>query len=246
MAKMAAPAPAAAAEDAVAFAAMPVLERAEVEAEVVMATVETSGTAVTYQVPGSTTVPADGAPHKVAVATFELAPELDYVAAPKLVEAAYRRAKVANDSAYTLLPGSANLFDGDEFIGTTELELTAPNGELELYLGTDDRVRVERELKRREVDKKLLGDRRRLRYGYEITLENLLTNEAKITLHDQIPVPRHEDIKVKLEFVEPKPAEQTELNLLEWTLALEPGGKQAVRFDFTVEHPREMRLVGLP
>jgi uncharacterized protein (TIGR02231 family) len=246
MAKMAAPAPAAAAEDAVAFAAMPVLERAEVEAEVVMATVETSGTAVTYQVPGSTTVPADGAPHKVAVATFELAPELDYVAAPKLVEAAYRRAKVANDSAYTLLPGSANLFDGDEFIGTTELELTAPNGELELYLGTDDRVRVERELKRREVDKKLLGDRRCLRYGYEITLENLLTNEAKITLHDQIPVPRHEDIKVKLEFVEPKPAEQTELNLLEWTLALEPGGKQAVRFDFTVEHPREMRLVGLP
>jgi len=249
MAKMAAPAPAAAVEDAMFTlaerkAAMTGAD--EVEAEVMMATVETSGAAVTYRVPGVTTVPADGAPHKVTVARFELTPELDYVTAPRLVEAAYRRAKTANDSPYTLLPGSANLFDGDEFIGAAELELTAPNGELELYLGTDDRVRVERELKRREVDKKLIGDRRRLRYGYEITLENLLPVEAKITLHDQIPVPRHEGIKVKLESAEPKPIERTELNLLDWELALKPGEKQIVRFDFTVEHPRDMRVVGLP
>ena len=219
---------------------------ADEEAQVVMATVETTGTAVTYQVPGTVTVPADGAPHKVTVTCFELAPELDYVTAPKLIEATYRRARVANESAYTFLPGSANLFDGDEFIGTTKLELVAPGGELEIYLGTDDRVRVKRKLERREVDKKLLGDRRRLRYGYEIMLENLLPNEIQVALQDQIPVPRHEDIKVKLEFVEPKPAEQTELNLLEWTLALEPDSKRVARFDFTVEHPREMRLVGLP
>jgi uncharacterized protein (TIGR02231 family) len=218
----------------------------EAEAEVVMATVESSGAAVTYQVPGTVTVPADGAPHKVAVARFELMPELDYVTAPKLVEAAYRRAQVANDSPYTLLPGPANLFAGDEFIGATELELIAPQGEMELYLGTDDRVKIERELKRRDVDKKLIGDRRRIRYAYEITLENLLPTEARVTLHDQIPVPRHEDIKVKLESTEPQPTEQADLNLLDWELTLAPGEKQVVRFDFAVEHPRGMSLLGLP
>ncbi len=67
MAKMAAPAPAAAVEDAMFTlaerkAAMTGAD--EVEAEVMMATVETSGAAVTYRVPGVTTVPADGAPHK--------------------------------------------------------------------------------------------------------------------------------------------------------------------------------------
>ena len=218
----------------------------DVGAEVVTATVEASGAAVTYQVPGIVTVPADGAPHKVTVARFELTPELDYVAAPKLVEAAYRRARVTNDSPHTLLPGPANLFTGDEFVGTTGLELVAPQGEIELYLGADDRVKVGRELKQREVDKRFIGDKRRLSYGYEITLENLLPAEAKVTLHDQIPVPRHEDIKVKLGSAEPKPAEQTELNLLDWELTLAPGEKQAVRFDFTVEHPRGMSLVGLP
>jgi uncharacterized protein (TIGR02231 family) len=218
----------------------------ETEAEVVVAAVEASGAAVTYQVPGTVTVPADGAPHKLTVARFELTPELDYVAAPKLVEAVYRRAQVSNDSPYTLLAGPAHLFAGDEFIGTTELELTAPQGEIELYLGADDRVRVERELKRRAVDKRLVGDRRRLRYGYAITLKNLLPVEVQVTLHDQIPVPRHEHIKVKLESAEPRPAEQTELNLLEWELTLAPEEEQVVRFDFSIEHPRGMSLLGLP
>jgi uncharacterized protein (TIGR02231 family) len=218
----------------------------EKEAEVAVATVDTSGAAVTYQISGSVTVPTDGAPHKVAVARIDLEPELDYVTAPKLVEAVYRRAQVTNDSPYTLLPGPANLFVGDEFIGVTELDLVASQGEIELYLGPDDRVKVERELKRREVDKKLIGDKRRLHYAYEITLENLLPTEVKITLHDQIPVPRHEDVKVKLSSTEPAPAEQSKLNLLDWEFELEPGEKQIVGFGFTVEHPRGMQLVGLP
>jgi uncharacterized protein (TIGR02231 family) len=133
------------------------------------------------------------------------------------------------------LPGPANLFVGDEFIGATELDL-----------GADDRVKVEYELKRRDVDRRLVGDKRRLRYGYEVRLENLLPSEAKITLHDHIPVPRHEDIKVKLESVQPDPTQHTELALLDWELTLASGEKQAVYFDFVVEHPRGMTLTGLP
>jgi uncharacterized protein (TIGR02231 family) len=217
-----------------------------VEAEVAMARVDTSGAAVTYHVTGTVAVPADGAPHKVSVTHYSLHPRLDYVAAPKLVEAAYRRAKVTNDSPYTLLPGTANLFAGEEFIGATQLELTAPQGEIELYLGADDRLKVERELKRREVGKQLIGGKRSLRYGYEIRLENLLPFEAKVTLHDQFPVSRHEDIKVRLESADPKPTQQTELNLLDWELNLAAKEKRTIRFDFAVEYPQGMNLIGLP
>jgi uncharacterized protein (TIGR02231 family) len=244
----AAPAPAALATVAFRDAA-PVAGEAEelvLEAEPVMAEVRTTGAAVTYQVPGTATIPADGTPHKVTVARLELQPKSDYVTAPKLVQAAYRRARTPNASPYTLLPGPANLFVGDEFIGATELDLIAPQEEIELYLGADDRVKVEYELKRRDVDKRLIGDKRRLRYGYEVRLENLLPDETKITLHDHIPVPRHEDIKVKLESAQPEPTQKTELALLDWELTLPPGEKQTVRFDFVVEHPRGMKLTGLP
>jgi uncharacterized protein (TIGR02231 family) len=175
-----------------------------------------------------------------------LNPLLDYVTAPKLVQAAYRRAKVENDSPYTLLPGQANLFSGPEFIGSIPLELTAPQGEIELYLGTDDRIKVERELKRREVDKTLLGGRRRVHYGYEIKLENLTPNQAKIELQDQLPVGRHEEIKVRLESAEPKPQDLSELNLLKWEFELASKEKQTVRFNFSVEYPQAMEITGLP
>ncbi len=226
--------------------AVPELEPAPIAAEEITASVSTTGAAVTYEIPVAASIPSDGAPHKVTVARFSLQPRLDYVAAPKLVEEVYRRARAANDSPYLLLPGAANLFMGEEFIGATSLELIAPQGEIELYLGVDDRVKIELELKRREVDKTIIGGKRRVRFGYEVTLENLLLTEAAITVHDQIPVSKDEAIKIKLEAAEPKPTEQSELNLLDWELTLAPKAKQTLRFDFSVEAPQGMDVMGLP
>jgi uncharacterized protein (TIGR02231 family) len=201
--------------------------------------------AVTYQAAGTANIPPDGQPHRVTVARFPLQPRLDYVSAPSLVQAVYRRARLVNDSPYALLPGQANLFAGDEFVGATSLELTAPQGEIELFLGVDDRVKVERELKRHDVDKTMIGGKRRLHYAYEIKLENLLSVPAALTLHDQVPVSRHEEIKVRLDAADPKPARQTELNLLDWELTLAPKEKRVVRFEYTVEHPATMQVMGL-
>jgi uncharacterized protein (TIGR02231 family) len=210
------------------------------------ARVDSSGAAVTFSVPGKVGIPDDGAPHKVNVASYTLVPRLDYIAAPKIVEATYRRAKLINDSLYTLLPGQANLYHGEEFIGSTQLELTAPQGEIELYLGVDDRIKVKRELKRRDVDKRLIGGKRHIVYGYETTLENLLSAPAQVTLKDNTPVSRQEDIKVRLEYTEPRPAEQTELNELTWEFVLQVKEKRAVRYDFSVEYPQGMEVLGLP
>jgi uncharacterized protein (TIGR02231 family) len=218
----------------------------EKEAEVSQAWVDASGAAVTYHVPGTVSIPSDRQPHKVTITRFSLPPQLDYVTAPRLVEAVYRRATLTNDSDYTLMPGQANLFSGEEFLGSTRLELTAPRGEIELYLGVDDRIKVERELKRREVDKRLIGGRRRLVYGYEICLENHLPASAQVSVHDQIPVARHEDIKVHLDSTDPRPNEVDELGEITWKLTLQPDQEQTIRFDFSVEYPQAMEVTGLP
>jgi uncharacterized protein (TIGR02231 family) len=209
------------------------------------AQVESSGAAMTYMVSGRTSLPSDGEPHKVTITRLSLPPRLDYVAAPKLAQAAYRRVRVTNDSSYVLLPGAANLFAGDEFLGIARIELAPPGSELELFVGVDDRIRVERELKRRDVDKTLIGGKRRVHFAYEITLENLLTREARVLLRDQLPVAGHEEIRVRLESAEPRPSAQSELNLLDWELILPPRQKRGVRFDFSVEYPQGMDIIGL-
>ena len=217
-----------------------------VEMEAVTASVESAGASVTFRLPQKASIPADGEPHKVTVAMTQLEPKMDYITVPKLAEFAYRRATVTNSSELMLLPGKAALFVEGDFIGSTPLKLIAPGEEFELYLGIDDRVYVKRELKAREVDKKLLQDKRKLHYGYEIELRNLRADKIALEVHDQLPVSRHESIKIKLESGDPKPFEQTEMNELTWEMSLEPNAKRFVRFDFSVEYPREITVAGLP
>lgn len=242
----AAPAPAEQAElaDALAFG-MQSMAPPVVEAEIATAEVETSGVAVTFKISGATDIPNDGAPHKTTIQTFDLEPKVDYLAVPKHTDAVFRRLTVTNTTAAPFLAGPGNLFVGEEFIGTTHLDY-APSGEkMELLFGVEERITVNRELVRREVDKTFLRDNRQLRYGYKIEVQNLLGAAATVEVHDHIPVSRHEQIKVKLEQATPEPAEKSDLNLLEWQVNLPPSGKVVVQYVYLVEHPRSLQVVGL-
>jgi len=242
MAPQAAPMPA----GAMPKAARGAPEPEEQELAVDSAAVSESGAALTYQLAGSADVPGNNEPRKVTVATLNFKPIVTYVTAPKREEVCYRRAEIKNDSQYSLLPGRAQLFEGEEYLGATALEFVAPGQSFELALGADERLRVERKLAARDVDKAfIIGDRRRIRYGYTIELENLRDAPQPVTVRDQIPVARDEQIKVKLEAADPKPTEQAELGQLEWRLTLDKGAKRTIRFDFSVEHPRAMDVIGL-
>lgn len=217
----------------------------EAPAEVEVAEAQDSGTAVTFAVSGSVDIPGDGTPHKTTIGQHDLTPQLDFLAVPRHTDAVYRRAKFNNTTAAPLLPGPASLYAGDEYIGQNRLEYTPTGAEVELILGVEERVTVKRELVRREVDKRLLRDVRQVIYGYEIELENLLPTSARVTVQDQYPVSRHDQIKVRLDRVAPEPVEQTDLHILKWRIDLAPAEKKIIRYDYQVEHPRALQVIGL-
>lgn len=209
------------------------------------ATIEQRGAAVSYRIERPVAVPSDGSPHTTAITTLELPARLDYITAPKLAEEAYLRATVRNASQASLLPGAASVFHEDEFVGRVTLDHVAPQEEFELQLGIDERIKVERELVRRTVEKNLIGNNRRTQVAYRITVTNLLPRQARVTVLDQIPVGRHESIKIRLQEVNPRPSEQTDLNQLTWTLDIGPQQKQEISYLFVVEHPRDLNVIGL-
>ncbi|HLF90434.1 MAG TPA: DUF4139 domain-containing protein, partial [Anaerolineales bacterium] len=215
------------------------------DAVIAQAEISEGGASVSYKIGDGIDIPGDNSPRKTMIALFNLPPRFDYVTSPRLVSAAYRRVKAINESQYMLLPGQAQLFEGDDYIGKTRIERITPGQEIELYFGVDDRIFIERELVKRETDKKLLGDQRRIRFAYELKLENHTGESQSILVWDQIPVSRHESIKVKLESSEPKVNKQDDLNRLEWRLDLGAGAKQTIRYEFVVESPREMQIIGL-
>ncbi|WP_258906579.1 mucoidy inhibitor MuiA family protein [Actinokineospora sp. UTMC 2448] len=214
-------------------AAMAMPAPAAVAAET--AAVEHGVTANTYRPRRPVAVPADGSAHRATVAALELDARVDHVTAPVQGPEVYLRATAVNTSEHTLRPGRAALFHDAEYVGATRLDAWAPGEELELALGVDDRVRVERELVRRSTGKAVLGGTRRLEAAYRTTVTNHSPRQARVAVVDQVPVSRHESVVVRDVTLRPEPAERDELGRVTWRLDLAPGASAdldlAVRVD---------------
>jgi uncharacterized protein (TIGR02231 family) len=209
------------------------------------ASVDASGSSLVFRLGHGADVPGGGDPRTVTIGQFALKPEIDHVSAPRLNAVCYRRAKGVNTSPYVLLPGPAQIFEGQAYLGAITLDYIARGQEVELFLGSDGQVQIERELTAREVDKNFFGDRRRTRFGYAIKVHNLRADPTVLVVRDQLPVATDEQIKVKLESAEPKPTNHSDLNQLEWRLPLDAGAQAELRLTFSVEHPRGMAVTGL-
>jgi uncharacterized protein (TIGR02231 family) len=229
---------------AAADAAAPAAFAGAAEVAVATATVEQGVAATVYRPVRQIAVPSDGSAHRTTITTAELPARLDHVTVPLRGPEAYLRATVVNASEHTLLPGPAAIFHDTEYVGTTGLEPWAPGEEVELALGIDDRVRVERELIRRSTGKAVLGGTRRHEAAYKITVGNYGPRRASVAVTDQVPVSRDEAIVVREVKLDPKPAEQTELGEVTWKLSLDPNQTAELTLSFRVDVGKDVQLAG--
>ncbi|MFC9997440.1 mucoidy inhibitor MuiA family protein [Nocardia sp. NPDC127526] len=206
--------------------------------------VEHGAAATTYRPARPVAVPSDGTAHRATVAVIDLAATLDHVTAPVHGPEAFLRATAVNTSEHTLRPGKASVFHESEFVGTTTLEVWAPQEEIELNLGVDDRIRVERDLIKRTAGKAVLGGTTRRELGYRIKVGNYGRRATKVTVLDQIPVSRDDGITVKDVACRPDPKQRTDLGELTWELPLDPSATAEITVGFRVDIARGVELRG--
>ena len=160
-------------------------------------------------------------------------------------------AKVTNDTELVFLPGDVQVFLDGAFVGSSSIDLVGPTEHFELYLGVDERIRVERRQLNAKVDVSVLpgihGKMKTIDYEYLTTLENRRSSPSEITIIDQLPVSQHDEIKVEQVVFDPKPREQDEEKpgVHRWTLSLPPSGKQSVKLSYRVKHPVDFVVDGL-
>lgn len=225
--------------------ATPEMALAPIQAETATAKVSREGGTVSFQVGGNSNIPSDGTPHKVTIFSENYRFKPEYIAVPRLVSFAYLQAVVVNPmTGATLLPGKANIFRDNTFVGTVPLDNISPGAEFKLNLGIDEGLKIDRELVERQVDKKLIGNQRRTSYAYRLSVTNLQQVQVHLTLKEQLPVSRNEQIKVRSTLTNPKIV-AGEMGLLEWIMSLQPQEKQELYYQFVVEHPPELTVRGL-
>ena len=215
-----------------------------VAAQTVVAEVFREGSTATFKLSSGGNIPSDGAPHKTTIFNDDFPCSFEYVAVPRSLSFAYLQANVKNTANGAMLPGKANIFRDNTFVGITQLENVAPGQEFALNLGIDEGLKIERDLIERHVDKKLIGNNRRMTYGYRIVITNLQNQETNLKLTEQLPISRNEQIKVRFSRSNPQ-IQLSDMGILEWTLTLPPQGKREIYYQFIVEHASELTVVGL-
>jgi len=216
----------------------------EIEAEPEIAILREDGASAAYELVRALSVPSDGRPHRGTIAVPEYSVKLMHFAVPARVGTAYLRATLINDDL-VLLAGPVNVYRDGALVGTSELPFVPPGQEFSFFLGADESVRLTRDLVQREVDKNFIGNVRRQSRGYRIKLENLKPHRVFLTVLDQIPVSRHENLKVKPRFSDPQPVIE-ELGSVRWELSLPARSQRELHYEYHVESPREQTIDGLP
>jgi uncharacterized protein (TIGR02231 family) len=189
-------------------------------------------------------VPADGTKHRTTVATFSFEAQLDHVTAPAVTLDAHLRATVTNSSGQVLLGGPVATFLDGAFVGTSAIEQTAPGADIELALGVDDRVVVERELAERAAHKSRFGTGRGAVERWTITVTNRRTTPTRVTVRDRIPVSRAAEVKVVDVAFTPEPSERDDLGRIEWVTKILPGATWEAIVRFGLEYPKDVTVTG--
>ncbi len=218
------------------------------EAQVAVATVETQGPAVTFTLPKPATIASDWQPQKVPISSQRLSANLAYEATPRLTPYAFLRAKVTNTTEGLYLPGPVSVFLDGAFVTTAALKQVAPGEEFDLYLGVDERVKVEHKHLKERVEVSLLpglrGKTKSTNYEFLTTLENFTGRKVAVTVFDQVPVSDREEIVVESIKQTPSEVEKDpeKPGVFRWVFELGPSQKHELRLSYRVRHPVDMQI----
>jgi uncharacterized protein (TIGR02231 family) len=211
-------------------------------------TVEAMGTSYVFATPGVNDIPSDGEPHKIPIAFEKLAAQFEYTAVPRLKPHAYLRAKVTNTTEYPFMAGDINIFFGNNFVGGSAIGTVIPSEKFDASLGVDEGIKITR---KKQKDLTEDGKRVKKTYSYIVKVKNLKKEAETVTVYEQWPVSKNDQIKVKL--VSPKfddekaewGVKERPNGVIEWKMRLAPQKEQEMTLEYQVEYPRGASISGL-
>jgi uncharacterized protein (TIGR02231 family) len=205
-------------------------------------TVQQKQTTVEFTLDVPYTTPSNGEVYTIIIAEDEMEANYTYQTIPKLEEAAYLNAKIANWTQYNLLSGDINLYFENTYVGKSNLDTSSPSDTLDISLGRDRSVQIERTeidnfRKRRSIANKQIDQR-----AYRLSIRNSKTEPINITLFDQVPISQNKDIEI--EDIETSGGQlNEETGQVVWTLQLTPNEVVERTISYQVKYPKDRYVV---
>lgn len=187
------------------------------------------------------TVPSDGKGHVIALQSEQLKTKYNYLIIPKLEQSAFLIARITDWEKINLLPGNANIYFNNTYVGKTYLNPLTLSDTLSVSMGRDRSIEVKRELLADKSTDKILNAKAHKTMSYTIDVRNTKAIGIEIILKDQVPLSSDDDVKV--EVLEQSAAQLNEdTGILTWRETLASKQKKTWTFGFEVSYPKDEPL----
>ncbi len=187
------------------------------------------------------TLPSDAQPYIMDVEEHSLKADYRYISVPVLEKSAFLIACINEWEDLNLVEGNANVYLNGIYVGQSYINPNEISDTLQISLGRDSRIQIDRVKQKEYSSKQLMGSKRKATYVYEISIKNNHAMPINIEIQDQLPVSNNQDIEVTPD--ELSGAVHTTLSgLLDWNYIIDPGKVKTIKLGYTVKYPKNVVL----
>jgi hypothetical protein len=199
-------------------------------------------TTVEIQVAEPYSIKTNGERTLVDLKTYEIPAAYRYTAIPKLDKDAFLLAEISDWSQYNLLEGESNLYFEEGFVGRSILNPAALQDTLQISMGRDRSIVMQREKVDQYSKKRSVGSNITESRGYEISLKNNKSQAVTLQLKDQIPISVNSNITVTTGELSGGTLDPL-TGIVTWEITLPPGGQQKLSLRYEVKYPKSERII---
>jgi len=199
-------------------------------------------TTVEIEVTDPYSIKSNGERTLVDLKTYEIPASYRYTAIPKLEKDAFLQAEISDWSQYSLLEGESNLYFEDGFVGRSILNPNALQDTLQISMGRDRSILIQREKVDQLSKKRSIGSNITESRGYEILVKNNKSQEITLQVKDQIPVSINSAITVTTGELSGGVVDPV-TGIVTWEITLAPGAQQKLTLRYEVKYPKSERLI---
>src|SRR5690606_26218480 len=129
-------------------------------------------TSVNFEIDVPYSILSDNKSYSVDMVSYKLPADYQYFSVPKIEKDAFLIASINDWEQYNLLEGEANIFFEGTYVGKTLLDVRYASDSLQVSLGRDKNVVVDREKITNYSSKNFIGSRKEENRDWRISVKN--------------------------------------------------------------------------
>ena len=165
-----------------------------------------------------------------------------YQSTPKIDKDAFLIAQVTDWEKLNLLEGEANVYFENAFIGKSIMNVTQQNDTLSFSLGRDKRIMIQRTKENEYTSRNFMGSNQTQSIAWKLSVRNTRPEPVTLTLYDQLPVSRNNNITVTAEEISGGSLDEAK-GIITWQITLQPGEQRDLALRYKVKYPKGRNLI---